>query len=185
MPGTSLTAAAPYRRINTSLNNRLGRAVWGLAWLCLFRPTPRPFHRWRAALLRAFGARLGKDCHIYAGARIWAPWNLACGEGVAIADGAEVYNPAPVTLGDYAIVSQQAYLCGASHDLDDPAFPMISAPIHVGEYAWICARATVQMGLTVGPGAVLALGAIATHDLEAWSVHAGVPARRIRERTRR
>jgi putative colanic acid biosynthesis acetyltransferase WcaF len=181
---SSLTYTTPYRHLNTSLVNRIGRAIWGLAWLGLFRPTPRPFHRWRAALLRTFGARLGRNCHIYAGARIWAPWNLVCGDGVAIADGAEVYNPGKVTLGDYAVISQQAYLCGASHDYGDPAFPMIVAPIRIGPYAWIGSRATVQMGVTVGEGAVLALGAIATRHLDPWAVYGGIPALRIKTRPR-
>ena len=57
---------------------------------------------------------------------------------------------------------------------------MIWAPITIGRYAWIGARAVVQMGLTVGDGAILGLGAVATRDLEAWSVNAGVPARTIR-----
>lgn len=178
-------ARAGYRVRNTSAANRALRALWGVACALLFRPTPRPLHRWRALVLRAFGARLGPGCHVYAGARIWAPWNLRCGPGVAIADGAEIYNPAPVTLGAHAVVSQGAFLCGASHDLDDPEFPMIWAPIRVGAYAWIAARATVQMGVTVGEGAVLALGAIATRDLAPWTVHAGVPARPVRDRRRR
>lgn len=176
---------SPYRRINTSRLSRIGRAIWGLVWLCLFRPTPRPMHRWRAFLLRLFGARLGRNCHVYASARIWAPWNLVCGDGIGIADGAEIYNPAEVTIGNFAVISQQAYLCGASHDFDDPSFPMISEPIHIGDYAWICARATVQKGLTVGDGAVLALGSIATRDLEPWVVYGGIPARRIKDRKKR
>lgn len=179
---SSLSADGPYRSINTTLPSRIGRAIWGLVWLCLFRPTPRPMHAWRAGLLRLFGARLGRNCHVYAGARIWAPWNLICGNGVAIADGVEIYNPAPVTLGHHVIVSQQAFLCGASHDYCDPAFPMIVAPIRVSTYAWIGSRATVQMGVTVGEGAVLALGAIATHNLDPWSVYGGIPARRLKSR---
>lgn len=179
-----MSLAVPYRRTNTSIPNRIGRLAWGLVWLCLFRPTPRPLHRWRASLLRLFGARLGRDCHIYAGARIWAPWNLVCGNHVAIADGAEVYNPDTVSLGDNAIVSQHAFLCGASHDYNDAAFPMIWAPIRIGPFAWIGARATVQMGVSVGDGAVLALGAVATHNLEPWGVYAGIPARRIKSRRR-
>lgn len=179
---SSLSADGPYRRVNTTLPSRVGRAIWSLAWLCLFRPSPRPLHAWRAWLLRLFGARLGRDCHIYASARIWAPWNLFCGNGVAIADGAEVYNPAPVTLGHHAVVSQQAFLCSASHDYCDPAFPMIVSPIDVGAYAWIGSRATVQMGVTIGEGTVLALGAIATRNLDPWSVHGGIPARRLKSR---
>jgi putative colanic acid biosynthesis acetyltransferase WcaF len=174
----------PYRRTNTSLLNRMSRATWSLVHLVLFRPTPRPFHRWRVFLLRLFGARLGRDCHIYAGASIWAPWNLVCGDGVAIADGAEIYNPALISIGHHAVISQQAFLCGASHDYYSIAFPMISAPINVGAYAWIGARATIQMGVSVGEGAVLALGSIATRGMEPWNVYAGSPARRIKARPR-
>lgn len=178
------TVAMPYRRTNTSRASRIGRAIWSVAWSCLFRPTPRPLHGWRAMLLRLFGARLGRGCHIYAGARIWAPWNLVCGNDVAIADGAEIYNPALVTLGDHAIISQHAYLCAASHDCNDPAFPMIVAPISIGAYAWIASRATVQMDVTVGEGTVLALGGIATGNLDPWTIYGGIPARRLKSRPR-
>src|SRR5690606_7464824 len=145
-----------------SLKNRLGRAPWGIVYALLFAPSPRFCHGWRACLLRCFGAKLGSDCHIYARAKIWAPWNLICADVVGVADDAIIYNPSPVYLKSHCIISQEAYLCGASHDHEDPDFPLISAPITIGAYAWICARATVQMGLTVSEGAVLALGGVAT-----------------------
>lgn len=176
--------ADPYLRPSTGLANRCGRFIWGFVQATLFRWSPRPCHAWRATLLRLFGARIGPHCHIYPGARIWAPWHLVCEDVVAIADEAIVYNPATVTLGSHAIVSQQAYLCGATHDYDDPAFPMTWAPITIGRYAWICARATVQSGVTVGDGAILGLGAVATRDLEAWSIYAGIPARKVKLRAR-
>ena len=90
----------------------------------------------------------------------------------------------PVTLGSHCVVSQDAYLCGATHDIDDPAFPMLSRPISVGRYAWVCARATVGPGVSVGEGAVLGLGGVATRSLEPWTVYAGVPARALRRRRR-
>lgn len=177
-------AADPYLRPNTSIANRLARAAWLIAETFLFRPTVRPMHRWRALVLRLFGAHLGANCRIYPRARIWAPWNLRCEDLVAIADDAVIYNPAPVVLRSHAVVSQEAYLCGAGHDLRQPSFPMISAPITVGRYAWIGARATVQMGVSVGDGAVLALGGVATRNLEPWGIYGGVPARRIGTRPR-
>lgn len=180
----ALIAADPYLQPSTSLASRAGRALWAVACALLFRPTPRPLHAWRAFVLRRFGARLGSHCHIYPGARIWAPWNLVCEDAVGIADEAVIYNPAPVTLRSHAVVSQQAYLCGAGHDIDDPAFPMVSRPIELGRYAWIGARATVCPGVRVGEGAVLALGGVATRDLVAWTVHGGVPARPLRPRRR-
>lgn len=177
--------ADPYLRASTPLGNRAARAIWSVAHLLLVRFTPRPCHAWRALVLRMFGATLGARCHIYPAARIWAPWNLVCEDAVGIADGAVVYNPAPIRLASHSVVSQDAYLCGATHDIDDPAFPMTSAPITIGSYAWICARAVVCAGITVGEGAVLGLASVATHDLEPWTVYGGVPARKIRKRNRR
>lgn len=172
----------PYHCAAMPLSNKLARAFWNIVYVLLFRTSPRPFHAWRAALLRLFGAKLGAGCHIYPRARIWAPWLLQCEDVVAIADEAIIYNPSMVILGSHSTISQQAYLCGATHDYDDPAFPMISAPITLGPYSWVCARSTVQMGVTIAEGAVLGLGAIATKDLEPWSVYAGIPARKVKER---
>lgn len=175
----------PYLAPSFPVGNRLLRLAWGVTYTLLFRPSPRPMHGWRSFLLRAFGATMGKDCHIYPGARIWAPWNLYCGYQATIADGATVYNPKRVTLGTHSIVSQDAYLCGATHDYEDPEFPLVSSEISIGSFAWVCARATVQPGVSLGEGAVLALGGVATRDLDAWSVYAGIPARKIKARTLR
>jgi putative colanic acid biosynthesis acetyltransferase WcaF len=155
-----------------------------LVYVLLFRCSPRPFHAWRAALLRLFGARLGPHCHIYPKARIWAPWNLECADAVAIADDAIVYNAAYVRIESHALISQEAFLCGASHDYRRADFPMVQAPISIGAYAWVCARATVLMGVTVGQGAILGLGAIATHDLQSWTIYAGNPATALGVRPR-
>jgi putative colanic acid biosynthesis acetyltransferase WcaF len=178
------TSGDPYLRPMTSLRSRLTRALWRMAYVLLFRPSLRPMHEWRALILRCFGARVGAHPRIYAKCLIWAPWNLRCADSVCIADGADIYNAAPVHLGSHAIVSQDAYICTATHDMDDPAFPMITAPVSLGAYSWICARACVLPGVTVHDGAVLGLGAITSKDLEAWQVYAGIPAKRIRERKR-
>ena len=177
-------SADPYLAPSMSLSNRAARALWGVAYLLLVRPSPRPFHAWRRWVLRGFGAQLGPNCRIYAKAEVWAPWNLICADAVIIANGAIVYNPLPIRIGSHGVVSQQAFLCGATHDMDDPAFPMVSSPITLGAYAWVCARATVCPGVNLGEGAVLGLGSVATRDIPPWAVHAGVPARFVRERKR-
>jgi putative colanic acid biosynthesis acetyltransferase WcaF len=107
-----------------------------------------------------------------------------CADQVTAADGVEIYNPAPVTLGSHAILSQDAYVCGATHDYDDQAFPLIAYAMNLGAYAWVCARASVAPGVNMGEGAVLGLGSVATRNLEAWTVYAGVPAVKVKERRR-
>jgi putative colanic acid biosynthesis acetyltransferase WcaF len=176
-------AADPYLRPAFSTANRARRLLWSIAYILLYRPSLRPMHAWRALLLRGFGATLGPNARFYPKAKIWAPWNLTCGELVAVADGAEIYNPAPITFGSHAIVSQDAYICGATHDFDDPRFPLLAYAMEIGPHAWICARASVAPGVQVGEGAVLGLASVATRNLEPWTVYAGVPAVRIKDRS--
>jgi putative colanic acid biosynthesis acetyltransferase WcaF len=168
-----------------SLRNRLTRFLWGFVYVLLFRWTPRPLHGWRNFLLRSFGATIGQGSHIYPTARIWAPWNLHCEDNVAIGEDAIIYNPATLTIRSHAIVSQYAYLCGATHDFEDPMFPLISFPTTLGPYSWVCARATVMPNVNLGEGAILALGSVATKDLSPWTVYAGVPAKPVKTRTMR
>src|SRR4051812_17599887 len=174
----------PYLRPAFSPGNRLKRVAWNVCWGVLYRFSPRPLHAWRVMLLRVFGAKMGRNCHFYPGSKIWAPWNVICEDQVTAGDGAEIYNPAPMFFGSHAIVSQDAYLCGATHDCDDPAFPLLGYSSSLGAYAWVCARAVVSPGVNLGEGAVLGLASVATRDLEPWNIYAGVPAIKIRERKR-
>jgi putative colanic acid biosynthesis acetyltransferase WcaF len=65
-----------YRPSSDSLANRAARLLWAVVWLVLFRPSPKLLYGWRRALLRLFGAQLGRGVHVHASARVWAPWNL-------------------------------------------------------------------------------------------------------------
>lgn len=167
-----------------TLRSRLGRALWNFCWLLLYRTSPRPFHAWRAWLLRIFGAELGLGCHFYPRSKVWAPWNLVCKDRVTLGDDAELYNPSTFYLDSHCIVSQGAYLCGATHEYNKPDFPLVSFPMRVGAYAWVCARAIVHPRVNIGVGAILGLGSIATHDLEPFGIYAGSPAVKIKERLR-
>lgn len=174
----------PYLVPQTTLSNRLLRLVWEIVYNCLFRPSPRPLYAWRSFLLRLFGAEMAPRARVSPTARIWAPWNLRCDTVATVGPNVIVYNPKLIHIGSHAILSQESYLCGATHDYNDPAFPTVARPMKVGRYAWVCARASVQPGVTIGEGAVLALGSVAVSDLEPWTIYGGVPARRIKVRKR-
>jgi len=178
------TAADPYLRPAFAPGDRARRFVWNLCYALLYRTSPRPFHAWRSFLLRCFGAQMGRDCHFYPKSKIWAPWNLICAENVTAADGVDIYNPAPMRFGSHAILSQDAFLCGATHDYDDPRFPLLAYAMEFGAYSWVCARAIVSPGVSLAEGAVLGLGSVATRDLEPWTVYAGMPAQKVKERRR-
>ena len=175
----------PFLRPFFPLSDRLKRGVWNIAWLLLFRPSPRPFHSWRALVLRAFGAKVGHSVRVYPGARIWAPWKLTLEDQASVADGAILYNMGGISLGERCVISQGAHLCGGSHDIDSKNMPLIAAPIIIERHVWICAEAFVGLGARIAEGCVIGARAVMMKSaLEPWTVWAGNPAAPIRKRVK-
>lgn len=159
----------------------LGRLLWALA-TPLFRFSPRPLFGWRRLLLRMFGARIGRQAHVYPSARIYLPWTLTLGAQASIGEWALIYSLGPVTIGDRATISHRAHLCAGSHDYRDPTLPLLRLPIEIGAQAWVCADAFVGPGRRVGEGAIVGAAAVVVSDVPEWQIVAGNPARIIRQR---
>ena len=175
----------PYTQASFSLRNRVARGVWGIVWLLLFRPSPRPFHAWRRLLLRIFGAKLGKHVHIHASVQIWAPWQLHIGNRVGVGNKVILYNMADMRIGDDCVISQGAHLCGGSHDIDSENFQLVAKPITLQNHVWICTEAFVGLGVDIAEGCVLAARAVAVKSIRTpWTVWAGNPAIYRRDRMR-
>jgi len=165
-----------------SLLNKIGRVLWGIVWLLLFRPSPKIFHGWRRFLLRMFGAKIGKGVHPYPSAKIWAPWNLEMGDHSCLSHDVDCYCADKIRIGSHATVSQYSFLCTASHDYTNPHMPLVTAPIEIGDGAWITADVYVAPGVTIGEGAVIGVRSSVFKDVEPWTVAAGNPATFIKKR---
>ncbi len=154
------------------------RVAWALAQP-LYRWSPRPFFRWRAWLLRRFGARLGLHVHVYSSTRITMPWNLDVGDWSSIGEDVLVYNLGPVSIGARATISLRAFICSATHAYDQPDFPLIRLPIRIGDNAWVAAGAFVGPGVTIGDGCVVGAQAVVVRDVPAGCTAVGNPARTV------
>lgn len=174
-----------WRRQCIGASNQLARLLWSVTWALLCRHTPRPLHAWRAWVLRAFGARLGRGARVYPSARIWAPWNLEMGESACIGPDVDCYSVDRISIGARSTVSQYSYLCTASHDYTDPALPLITAPIKLGEDVWVTADVFVGPGVALGDGVVVTARSSIFSDLPPWVVASGNPARVRKPRTMR
>ena len=101
-----------------SWKNKLGRALWMVVSLLLFRPFFLPFcNGWRCFVLRIFGASIHSKARIYASVKVWAPWNLEVGSYALIGPGVNIYNVGRIVIGAHTVVSQRAYLCTGTHDI--------------------------------------------------------------------
>jgi len=131
----------------------------------------------RLMLLRLFGAKIGRRCLICRGAKFYAPWNFECGDFVCVGPRAEVYCKSKVIMGNQVVVSQDSYLCTASHDITSPVMKLLTKSIKIGDNIWIASRATILPGVTVNDGAVVGACAVVAKDVPAWSVVVGNPAK--------
>lgn len=131
--------------------------------------------------LRMFGAKIGR-MEVKRSVFIYAPWNLVTGDMVCIGPRVEIYNKAPVKIGDNVVVSQDAWICTASHDISDRTMGLVTKPIEIGGSVWIAAKAAVLPGVTIGEGAVVGACSVVTKDVKAWTVVGGNPAKILKER---
>ena len=163
--------------------HRIKQLFWRLINCTIFRLLPgTPLRYVRNLILRCFGAQLPLNVSVFSTAKIFAPWNLKMGKHSCIGPNAYIYNKDMVIIGDNSVVSQGAFLCTAGHDITDSKHTLITAPIIIGDTAWVAADAFVNMGVTIGEGAVVGARAAVFKDVNPWTVVGGNPARFIKER---
>ena len=136
--------------------------------------------------------RLGKHCSISRGVELGGNVNIGdfsyvnCGAIIASARIGRFCSIGPYTLIGLAShptdrLSTSPMLYGSRNVLGRPAsWQDFSSPPVIGNDVWVGARAFVRQGVVIGDGAIVGAGAVVTHDVPAYGIVAGVPARLIR-----
>lgn len=159
------------------------RLLWYYTSLVFFESAWLPLSSFKCALLKAFGATIGKGVVIKPRVQIKYPWLLTVGDFSWIGEGVWIDNLTTVQIGAHACLSQGAYLLTGNHNYSKPAFDLMVAPILLEEGVWIGAKAIVCPGITCFSHSVLTAGSIATRNLEAYTIYQGNPALAIKKRT--
>lgn len=169
-----------------------------------------PSHRIRLFLYRYFfRIKIGRESHIHWLARFNQPSGIEIGHNCIIGNDAfldgrfprsqvtgrkgdlitylkEFWNPSyrPLKIGNNVSIAGEVRIYTMEHDINDPDFKEIGAPVLIEDYVVIGTRVTILPGVHVGRGAVVASGAVVTKDVPEFTVVGGVPAQFIKERNR-
>lgn len=170
-------AESPY-----SLRERVMRVLWNYGGQILFSMT---FHNWyglRAAMLRLFGAKIGKPVRLRPSVKIEQPWNLTIGDNSSVGDHGILYCLGKVTIGKNVSISQYGHLCAGSHDYRYANLPLTRPAIVVEDDVWIAADAFIGPGVTVREGTLVGARATVLKSTKPWTIYLGNPAQPVKER---
>lgn len=176
------------RSLRAQLALELSEVHWAfLLANALLSPIPKEAGgRVRAALYRAAGFKIGRGTSVGKGWHVEGmgrPYGrLRIGERCLVR-GARFELNAPISVGDGVVISDDVLITTDIHDIGPPYERMgrlRSRPVSIGDGCWIGRRSMV-LGVSVGPGSIVASGAIVTKDVPPNTMVGGVPARVIRE----
>jgi acetyltransferase-like isoleucine patch superfamily enzyme len=113
----------------------------------------------------------------------WIAGDPVIGEGTWIGAFTVIDGSGGLTIGRNCDISSGAQIythSSAKRCVSNRAYSVVDrAPTRIGDAVFVGANATILMGVSIGDQAVVAAGAVVDDDVEARTIVAGVPARRI------
>jgi acetyltransferase-like isoleucine patch superfamily enzyme len=157
-----------------------------MAWLCRSMPGfAGLLIRW--LVYRCLLGELKSFARIYSGVYFTHTYGIRIGRDFAVNTGALLDGRGGITIGDGVLIGPYVVIVSSQHQYSQPEIPMttldhIMMPVNIENDVWIGAHAVIRGGITIGRGAVVAAGAVVTHNVGEYKIVGGVPAVEIGDR---
>ena len=122
---------------------------------------------------------IGEWCFVGPGAKIWAMESIAIGDRVFISHGVQIFDNNSHSLS--AIERHERFKELRVDGRHSTPEQVIHRPIEIEDDVWIGFNCAIMKGVRIGRGAVIGAGTIITHDVPAYAVMVGNPARQVGE----
>ncbi len=113
--------------------------------------------------------RIGNGCTIRRGSHVSAINKIIIGNNLL--------------TGPYVLITDHSHGIGSVKEADIRPHnrPLYSkGPVIIGNNVWIGEKASVMPGVTIGDGAIIAANSVVTHDVPAYAIAAGCPAKVVK-----
>ena len=139
---------------------------------------------------------IGKNLHAGWGVYLWAKHSISIGDNFYI--GRYSFIESDATIGDNVIIANFVSMIGRyDHNHQQVGVPTrlasqirdkdynwkgLNYKIIIQDDVWVGVGSIILSGVTIGSGSIIAAGSVVTKDVEPYSIYAGNPARKIRNR---
>lgn len=134
---------------------------------------------------RLIAKKLFKKCgkNFIAFDNVWFSYGhqIEVGDDVFFNMGALLDSKGGITIGNSVCLTEDVKVFTHTH-LEDDHKTRQYAPVIIKDYAKVYTNSLINLGVTIGEGAIVAANSIVTKDVEPYMVVAGAPAKPIRER---
>ena len=98
-----------------------------------------------------------------------------------------------IVIGDHLLTGKWVTITDNSHgetDIESQLIPPLErkviskGPVIIGKNVWIGDKATILPNVKIGDGVIIAANAVVTHDVPAYCIVAGIPAKIIKKQSR-
>lgn len=142
-----------------------------------------------AMIFHPENVHLGDDIYVghYAILKGYHVQRLSIGDGTWIGQAAFLHAAGGISVGRRVGIGPHVSILTSTHAMPPRPLPILEgalefAPVVLGDGCDVGVGAIILPGVTVGEGAQVGAGAVVTHDVPAFTIVAGNPARVLRQR---
>lgn len=131
-----------------------------------------------------FLMKIGRGTKIRGFVEFSSPWNIEIGDNTMIGQECKLDGRNGLYIGNNVNISDCTAIWTEQHDINDIDFACNDkgGKVVIEDRVWLGFRSIVLPNVNIKEGAVLASGAVATKNLDAFSLYLGVPAIKKKER---
>ena len=141
----------------------------------------------RYSTLKSTASYCGINVSVHPGVWLLNVEGLSVGNNVSIHPMCYIDSLGGIQIGSNASIAHGATILSSTHEFSGTHRAIKDQGVRlaattVSNDVWIGAKCTIVGGVTIGEGCVIGANSVVTHDVPAYSVVAGVPARVLRRR---